>query len=312
MCCFLSPCDPPFKQNITLPLPGFLLQNITCQGGQNRTWRKFEGGGGGGGESIEYRVTTHHLGGSEGNFWLVGPLRSILELQLAKITPQKKPCLLILVSLTGMSSAGDKITVSDPVVDWELLIAAALEVVHHDKVDVPGSSHVGKPFLLVPDTHHEDLTQVTITLNDQVVKRTPIESSFQDSQDAAQCNLSRVAFAPKERDVDIGIHPPGPFLTPSDYAHSIVALRRSYSVNKTCAQLSTSVRTRELLWQILCDLLRENRPSGIVCQNLVTHRVGCTSNGRSHRENLSTIARSVVELFNNYDLTVSSSVGVKF
>ena len=48
---------------------------------------------------------------------------------------------------------------------------------------------------------------------------------------------------------------------------------------------------------IICDLLRENRPSGVVCQNLVTYRVGCTSNGRSHRENLRTIARSVVELF---------------
>ena len=26
---------------------------------------------------------------------------------------------------------------------------------------------------------------------------------------------------------------------------------------------------------INCDLLRENRPSGVVCQNLVTYRVGC-------------------------------------
>ena len=51
-----------------------------------------------------------------------------------------------------------------------------------------------------------------------------------------------------------------------------------------------------LLWDI-CDLLRENRPSGVVCQNLATYRVGCTRNGRSHRENLRTIARSVVELF---------------
>ena len=40
-----------------------------------------------------------------------------------------------------------------------------------------------------------------------------------------------------------------------------------------------------------------NRTSGVVCQNLVTYRVGCTSNGRSHRENLKTIACSVVELF---------------
>ena len=36
---------------------------------------------------------------------------------------------------------------------------------------------------------------------------------------------------------------------------------------------------------------------GFVCQNLVTYRVGCTSNGRSHREKLRTIARSVMELF---------------
>ena len=52
-------------------------------------------------------------------------------------------------------------------------------------------------------------------------------------------------------------------------------------------------------WQFVSnnyDLLRENRPSGVVRQNLVTYRVGCMSNGRSHRENLSTIARPVVEL----------------
>ena len=47
----------------------------------------------------------------------------------------------------------------------------------------------------------------------------------------------------------------------------------------------------------ICDLLRENRPSGIVCQNLVTYRVGCTSNGWSHHKNLRTIARSVMEIF---------------
>ena len=45
-----------------------------------------------------------------------------------------------------------------------------------------------------------------------------------------------------------------------------------------------------------CDLLSKNRPSRVVYQNLVTYRVGCTSNGRSHRKNLRKIARSVVDL----------------
>ena len=44
----------------------------------------------------------------------------------------------------------------------------------------------------------------------------------------------------------------------------------------------------------ICDLLRENRPSGVVCQNLVMYRVGCTSNGWSHSENLSTISCGVI------------------
>ena len=37
---------------------------------------------------------------------------------------------------------------------------------------------------------------------------------------------------------------------------------------------------------IICDLLRENRPSGVVCQNVVTYCAGCMSIGRSHRKKI--------------------------